>query len=364
VGIQNFSATFFSVLAYAMPVLLAVHHLERAGWKLAPSSCAGLVASAGAFAMTARMSTFLADQVPEPNSGTWSKSAFEALLLWGLSTLALAVFVWVVPALRRNIVDIPVAFRSWWRGKSAQGAGFDLATEKARDTLLGALWRASVNAACVAGSLTFIVGYVAWPAWPLVIEQSRDQQSRLAARATEAKAEAEARKLRADALAAAARLDDLVSTLVGRRNYCESEKCNAAYAARIQRINSTIQGFGVMPVAGVFDVNHVAEKLSDRELVDRFNATLDQLAARHRVSLQRAPVLARVQFDADAAEAVAKKASAKADANLMERLRETFSDPAKILLPLAKDPGMALALALEMVAILLMLVVRSEQERG
>jgi hypothetical protein len=367
VQLNDLTGIFFTLLAYTLPLLVALSHFQEAGWKASPLAYAGLLAGLAAFAMTARVAQLLDKLVPEPGGGWWSKDELIALYLASLSALSLAVFLWVIPLIRENLLEASALLRSAMTGKRSEISGFSLSPTDEQVSTLGALWGAACRVLRAAAFIAFLSLYLVWPVFPLVMEQARDQNIRVedvmdAARRLELE-----RTLHRDALAVAARANSLIGAVLEKQGWCfraqNVEACGQAYANQIRRIQHALTAFGVMPTAAsVYDVEMIADHLKRaRDKTERFNATLDQLAQKFRVKL---PALALSPLPADGPAEAQKRIeerSANADATMARKLWDTVTSPEKILQTLVRDIGMAIALVIECVGMLFVFLIPSSR---
>ena len=363
--LHQWLTSFFSVLAYALPLFLAAHHFQDTGWKLGPPAYAGLLAAIATFAMTARMSLFLESQLSEPVAGWWSKEELVALFLSGLTALSLVTFMWVIPVIRESVLRIPAALGNWWADPRKVGQDFELAETERSRTFGGTIWEIALNGIRASAGCIWLVATLAWPAIPLVIEQARNQDTLLAEKHAQAVAETYRRQLRSYTLNAGARLNELVSTLLVRKGNCKTDGCLNAYARRIGQVVLVIQGYGFTPGPdSVYDITAVAGGLdSDLEKAQRFHAAVDELAARSwRVPLKPAVPPPVAEFDPAAAEREAEQRTTHVNLKLLDVLGATVTSPRQFILPLIKDTSMALALAFECIAIVLVFLISSRPD--
>lgn len=360
--LHEFLMNMFTVLAYGLPLVMAIEHFRHAGWKAGPPAYAGIVAAIAAYAMSARMSVFLAEYVTEPKGGWWSREELVALFLAGLSAVAMAVFLWLIPAIKTNLVSAAIALRNAWTGQRDTSHGLDFGSDEPRFPFLSGHWASFRHLLIAFAGTVMLFVYLAWPVFPLAIDQTRNEAN--ATRIAEVKNIERRRndQLRAYALQIFTQFNSLRGAISARQDRCTSDGCKAWAGRQLSQVMTELEGLGIAPRANrIFDAPGLAARLEgDHVQLASLHATLDKLSQRYAVRIE--PIRKHVEEEPDVAH-VEEIRRERFDVRLAQALRNLLAHPEQIFVQLAKDASMTLALGLELAAILAVFCVSGRRQQ-
>lgn len=356
---QSVLASFFTIAAYTLPLLLVLTHLGGAdGWKLGPTFYSGLIAALATVAMNFRVSAFLDAQVAEPRFGWATKETFVALFVLFLASVSLAVFGWLVPRMRQAADEVVTLARPKGAGRE-----FDLADVANGPASL--LWTIARSVIAMVLGIAAIALYLGWPALILTIDVHREDQLALARKEAQHFLESERLALRRHALTTGRNANAVLVKLISRRDYCATEGCGERYGRHIRSLVLEMDGFSVKPgPSGLYRVDDFAEVLTNREKAQLAHERVEQFARQWGAPFvrQNAPQ-APAAFDAAAAQIQTDLRQQRSDQRLLGRFAEVLDSPARIPLMLAQDLTLAFALAMELTALVLAFAVGSGTAR-
>lgn len=352
---QTFLASFFTFLAYTLPLLLVLSHLGGAdGWKLGPPFYSGLIACLATIAMTARISAFLDAQVAEPRFGWFSKESLIGLYVCFLAGVSLYVYGCLVPQMRQAADDVIALARP--KGVVRE---FDL--EDVANGPASPLWTIARSVIAMVLGLAAIALYLFWPSLILTIDVHREDRLALARKEAQHAHENERIALRRHALTTGRNANAVLVKLITRRDYCASEGCGDSYGRHIRSFVLEMDGFTVKPAqSGLYRVDDFAEVLTNREKAQLAHERVEYFARQWGAPFVRQSTLpAPAAFDAAAAEVQTDLSQQRSDRRLLDRFVKMLGSPAQMAILLAQDLTLAFALAMEMTALVLAFAIGS-----